>query len=156
MSKPERRPFFEGPGPLHPLLAAFLREWQQQTLFSGPQDWVFPSEKLNGKQPRVPNMLVEDHLRPAAAKAGVLAVEVNEQGVLGESPAPLGFHNLRHSLASFLVDANIDPKTVRTCCAKATHVPPCSGTRIARTRPSWRLRGRCWRPSCGATSQAVS
>jgi len=27
--------------------------------------------RLDGKQPRVPNMLVEDHFRPAAVKAGV-------------------------------------------------------------------------------------
>ena len=40
------------------------------------------------------NMLAEDHLRPAAVKAGVLKE--------GEK-ARFGFHNLRHSLASFLV-----------------------------------------------------
>jgi integrase len=39
-------------------------------------------------------MLVEDHLRPAAVKAGVL-----KQGEKGR----FGFHTLRHSLASFLV-----------------------------------------------------
>ncbi len=89
------------PVPLHSVLATFLRDWQQQTLFSGPEDWVFPSEKLNGKQPRVPNMLVEDHLRPAAAKAGVLSV-VKEDGVLVENDSRrFGFHNLRHSLAAF-------------------------------------------------------
>jgi len=49
-------------------------------------------------------MLVEDHLRPAAIKAGV-------------SLAPgtrFGFHNLRHSLATFLVNAGTDAKTVQT------------------------------------------
>jgi len=33
---------------------------------------VFASTRLKGKQPRVANMLVEDYLRPAAVKAGVL------------------------------------------------------------------------------------
>ena len=33
-------------------------------------DWVFPSFKLKGQQPRVANMLVEDYLRPAAVKCG--------------------------------------------------------------------------------------
>lgn len=104
----------KAPVPLHPLLAAFLREWQQQTLFSRPEDWVFPSEKLDGQQPRVANMLVEDYLRPAAAKAGVLSTEINQDGVLVENdPRRFGFHNLRHSLAAFLVDANVDPKTVQ-------------------------------------------
>ena len=49
-------------------------------------------------------MLVEDHLRPAAVKAKVIA----------ESDAcRFGFHNLRHSLASFLVRSKTDPKTVQ-------------------------------------------
>jgi hypothetical protein len=32
-----------------------------------PDDWLFPSVRRRGKQPRVANMLVEDYLRPAAA-----------------------------------------------------------------------------------------
>jgi len=50
-------------------------------------------------------MLVADYLRPAAIKAGVL--------VEGD-PRRFGFHNLRHSLASFLVRTKTDPKTVQS------------------------------------------
>jgi integrase len=71
----------------------------------GEAAWVFPSFKLKGKKPRVANMLVEDHLRPAAVAAGVL-----KQG----DTVRFGFHNLRHSLATFLVQAGKDPKTVQT------------------------------------------
>jgi site-specific recombinase XerD len=49
-------------------------------------------------------MLVEDHLRPAAVKAGVLKE--------GEK-VRFGFHNLRHSLATFLVRNGTDVKTVQ-------------------------------------------
>jgi integrase len=49
-------------------------------------------------------MLVEGHLRPAAIAAGVLQEHVAMR---------FGFHNLRHSLASFLVRTNTDPKTVQ-------------------------------------------
>jgi integrase len=77
-----------------PLLAGFIRQWQQQTASGQPTDWVFASTRLKGKQPRVANMPVEDYLRPAAVKAGVLKE--------GEK-VRFGFHNLRHSLASFLV-----------------------------------------------------
>jgi len=70
--------------------------------------------KLKGRQPRVANMLVEDHLRLAAAKAGILSSHQNEEGVLIEDdPRRFGFHNLRHSLASFLVRRKTDPKTVQ-------------------------------------------
>lgn len=92
------------PVPMVPVLAGFIREWQQQTPYSKPTDWVFASTRLKGKQPRVANMLVEDYLRPAAVKAGVLTE--------GEK-VRFGFHNLRHSLASFLVRQGKDPKTVQ-------------------------------------------
>ena len=59
-------------------------------------------------------MLVEDHLRMAAAKTGVLSSHQNEEGELVEDdPRRFGFHNLRHSLASFLVRSKTDPKTVQ-------------------------------------------
>jgi len=54
-----------------------------------------------GKQPRVANMLVESHLRPVAVKAGVLVKNCKVR---------FGFHNLRHSLASFLVRTKTDPE----------------------------------------------
>jgi integrase len=60
-------------------------------------------------------MLVEDYLRPAAARAGILSSYKDDDGRLVEDdPRRFGFHNLRHTLASFLVRINIDPKTVQT------------------------------------------
>jgi integrase len=52
----------KGPVPLHSLLADFMRLLKQKTTYSQTSVWVFPSTRLNGKQPRVANMLVEDHL----------------------------------------------------------------------------------------------
>jgi integrase len=94
----------KAPVPLGPVLAGFIREWQQQTPYGQPTDWVFPSTRLGGKQPRVANMLVEDYLRPAAVKVGVLKE--------GEK-VRFGYHTLRHSLASFLVRKGTDVKTVQ-------------------------------------------
>jgi hypothetical protein len=56
-----------------PLLARFLREWQGATVYAGPTDWEFASGKEKGRIPRVGNMLVSDHLRPNAIKAGYSA-----------------------------------------------------------------------------------
>lgn len=94
----------QAPVPMHLLLAEFMRTWQRQTPYSQPQDWLFPSLKLRGRKPRAANMLVEDYLRPAAVKAGVIAES---------DPCRFGFHNLRHSLASFLIRTKTDPKTVQ-------------------------------------------
>ena len=75
----------------------------------------FPQIRLKGQQPRVANMLVEDHLRPAAVKAGILLSHQDVQGQLvDDDPRRFGFHNLRHSLASFLIRIRTDPKTVQT------------------------------------------
>src|SRR2546426_9610267 len=72
--------------------------------YSQPSDWVFSSMKLKGRKPRCANTLVEDYLRPAAVKAGVLTKDDSRR---------FGYHNLRHSLASFLVRTKTDVKTVQ-------------------------------------------
>ena len=105
----------KGPVPLHPLLAEFMFRWKRETPYSQPGDWVFPSFKLKGQQPRVANMLVEDYLRPAAVKVGILSSQRDDEGrLVDDDPRRFGFHNLRHSLASFLVRIRTDPKTVQT------------------------------------------
>jgi integrase len=105
----------KGPVPLHPLLAEFMFRWKGKTPYSQPGDWVFPSFKLKGQQPRVANMLVEDYLRPAAVEVGILSSHRDDEGRLVDDDARrFGFHNLRHSLASFLVRIRTDPKTVQT------------------------------------------
>ena len=102
-------------GPLHPLLAEFMFRWKRKTPYSQPGDWVFPSFKLKGQQPRVANMLVENYLRPAAVKVGILSSHRDDEGrLVDDDPRRFGFHNLRHSLTSFLVRIRTDPKTVRT------------------------------------------
>src|SRR5579864_1282473 len=90
--------------PLHPLLAGFMQAWKNTTIYCQPTDWVFASFRCKGRQPRSASTLVADHLRPAAVAAGVLTKNDSRR---------FGFHNLRHSLASFLVRTKTDPKTVQ-------------------------------------------
>jgi integrase len=92
------------PVPMHPLLAAYLQNWKEETPYSNQAGWVFASAKMKGRQPRVANMLVSDYIRPAAVKAGIL--QENDE-------RRFGFHNFRHSLASFLVRIGTNPKTVQ-------------------------------------------
>jgi len=94
----------EAPATLSPMLAEFLQTWHRQTPYGQPTDWIFASSKLKGRQPRTASILGADHLRPAAIKAGV---------VLKGSGQRFGFHNLRHSLATFLINQEKDPKTVQ-------------------------------------------
>jgi hypothetical protein len=50
------------------ILAEFMFRWKQKTPYSQPGDWVFPSLKLKGQQPRVADLLVEDYLRTAGTR----------------------------------------------------------------------------------------
>jgi integrase len=87
------------PVPLHPLLATLLEAWRKETLYSAEEDFIFPSLRLRGKKPPRANILVADHLQPAARKAGIRG--------------QVGFHTLRRTLASALVANGNDPKLVQ-------------------------------------------
>src|SRR6266852_8159410 len=87
------------PVPLHPLLAALLEAWRKETPYASDQDFIFPSLRLKGKKPPRANMLVANHLQPAARKAGITG--------------QVGFHTLRRTLASALVANGNDPKLVQ-------------------------------------------
>ncbi len=84
---------------MDPVLAGFLKEWRAETLYGGNDDWIFPSIALKGKVPRSASSAAQDYLRPAAVYAGVI-----EEG----SRKRFGWHNLRHSLATFLA-GEVDP-----------------------------------------------
>jgi len=87
---------------LHPLVMGLLKHRRETTTYAGDDDFIFASDRLQGKRPRTPNMLVEDHLRPAAKRV----IEIPD----GHR---FGFHNLRHALTSFLVEIGTDPKTIQ-------------------------------------------
>jgi len=88
------------------VLADIMRLWHGETPYSRPLDWVFPSFKLRGRKPRTGSIMAQDYLRPAAVKAAILAAEDRRR---------FGFHNLRHSLASYLVtQTKTDVKTVQS------------------------------------------
>ena len=87
------------------LLADIMRQWQRQTSFAKPQDWVFPSFKLRGRKPRTGSIMAQDYRRPAAVKAGI-STEGDRRR--------FGFHSPRHSLAPYLVtQTRTDIKTVQ-------------------------------------------
>lgn len=87
---------------LHPLVMGVLKSWRKTTQYASDEDFIFASARRKGKVPRVPNMLVEDHLRPAAKQV----IEIPD----GHR---FGFHNLRHALTSFLVEIGTDSKTIQ-------------------------------------------
>ena len=113
----------KAPVAMHPVLGAHLKHWHEQTPYAAPADWVFASTKLKGSKPRCGSIASQTYLYPAAVKAGVFdsAEERNEHGnvvrvryvdLSGNPVRRWGWHNLRHSLASWLVSSGVDVKTV--------------------------------------------
>jgi integrase len=93
----------KAPVEMHETVAALLQAWRQETPYSNDSDFVFPSFKLHGKQPRLGSMIVQDYIRPAALAAGVIS----------EDCPRFGFHNLRHGLSTFLIENGHDPVVVQ-------------------------------------------
>jgi integrase len=91
------------PIPLGDMLAGTLKRWHAETPYGKPEDWIFPSMKLQGRKPLSASITAADRLRPAAIKAGIRL----------ESGQRFGFHNFRHSLATFLVSKGKDVKTIQ-------------------------------------------
>ncbi len=97
------------------LLLDVLAAWRNETMYADDEDYIFASKKLNGIQPRSGSQLVEDYIRPAAIRAGVIRVE---NGITydrdGEVVKRFGFHVLgRHSIATFLMDNQENPAVVQ-------------------------------------------
>ena len=91
------------PVPLGDLLADALRGWNQNSPYTKSDDWIFPSFKLKGKKPLSASIMAADKIRPAAIKAGIRL----------EPGQRFGFHNFRHSLATFLVSRGKDVKAIQ-------------------------------------------
>jgi integrase len=93
----------KAPVEMHETIAALLRAWRHETPYSKDSDFVFPSFKLHGKQPRLGSMIAQDYIRPAAVATGVIA----------EVCPRFGFYNLGHGLSTFLIENGHDPVVVQ-------------------------------------------
>jgi integrase len=90
---------------MHPVLGKCLRDWRKESLYFKDSDWVFPSIKSKGRIPRTASICGQDYLRPAAVKAGVIS-----EGYKGR----FGWHNLRHSLATFFGANEVHPAVTQS------------------------------------------
>jgi integrase len=84
---------------MHPALSQALRAWRRETLYGRDSDWIFASNMTKGKTPRSAGVAGQDYLRPAAVKAGVISDDYHGR---------FGWHNLRHSLGTYLADNDVN------------------------------------------------
>jgi site-specific recombinase XerD len=73
--------------------------WRRQSPYPMPEDWVFASSTVKGKQPYWPDKLMKRYIKPVARKAGITK--------------NIGWHTFRHSFGTLLKANGEDVKTVQ-------------------------------------------
>jgi len=87
------------PVPIDELTAAGLLTLKQETAYAEPDDWVFASEKVQGRMPPWADTLLDRFLQPAAKRAGITKW--------------VGFHTFRHTYSTLLKANGEDVKVVQ-------------------------------------------
>ena len=93
------------PVAMHPALADYLNDWRRESVYSKDPDWVFASVREKGRIPRSASTCGKKYLRPAAVAAGVISADDTSR---------FGWHNLRHSLATFFGSNGVHPSVIQT------------------------------------------
>jgi len=84
--------------PMHPSLKYSLREWRSQSLYNKPEDFVFPSERLQGSKPLDLASVLKKKIQPAFKRIGITGV---------------GWHTFRHSVGTMLAEMGEHQLTIR-------------------------------------------
>ena len=98
-----KTPTSEAPLPLAPELVEALLQWRSQASFTEPEDFVFASERQthqhpHGGGPRGDSVILKNHLKPAALRAGIGAI---------------GWHTFRHTNATVLEQVGVRMKVAQ-------------------------------------------
>jgi integrase len=87
------------PVPLDSYMAEDLLRWRRKSAYPTPDDYVFASETMRGKQPYWPDNLMKRHIRPVAKANGI--------------HKNIGWHTFRHTFGTLLKANGEDVKTVQ-------------------------------------------
>jgi len=87
------------PVPLESAVAEDLWLWKQNSPYSGPDDWVFPSHRKKGTQPIWLDTVLKRDIQPAAKRAGI--------------SKRIGWHTFRHTYSTLLKANGEDIKVVQ-------------------------------------------
>lgn len=87
------------PVPMDAGLADVLAQWRGVCPYNQDADFIFASPDKHGTQPYWPNAAMEDHIRPAAKRAGI--------------SKQIGWHTLRHTFGTLVKSQGADVATTQ-------------------------------------------
>jgi integrase len=87
------------PVPIDQFTAGELLVWQRESCYAQSEDWVFASERVQGRMPPWADTLLDRFLQPAAKRAGISKW--------------VGFHSFRHTYSTLLKANGEDVKVVQ-------------------------------------------
>jgi integrase len=87
------------PVPIDEFTADELLAWKCETCYAASNDWVFASERVQGRMPPWADTLLDRFLQPAAKRAGITKW--------------VGFHTFRHTYSTLLKANGEDVKVVQ-------------------------------------------
>jgi integrase len=93
------------PLPMDEGLAEVLTRWREMAPYNQDGDYIFASPHKNGKQPYWPNAAMEDHIRPAAVRAGI--------------QKRVGWHTFRHTFGTLVNSNGADVATTQSLMRRA-------------------------------------
>jgi len=76
-----------------------LLAWRQESMYIGPDDWVWASPQRKGNQPLWLSTIMRYYIQPAAKRAGI--------------QKKIGWHTFRHTFSSLVKSLGIDAKVVQ-------------------------------------------
>lgn len=87
------------PVPMDKRLAGVLVRWRETAPYGQDGDYIFASPDKHGTQPYWPNAAMEDHIRPAALRAGI--------------QKRVGWHTFRHTFGTLVNSEGADVATTQ-------------------------------------------
>jgi integrase len=85
--------------PIDERVAADLWLWKEKTRYGDANDWIFPSNRNQGKAPCWPGVVMQKVIRPAALRAGIRK--------------KIGWHTFRHTYSTLLIANGENVKVVQ-------------------------------------------
>ena len=76
-----------------------LIAWRQESMYTGPDDWIWASPHRKGKQPLWLSTIMRYYIQPAVKRAGI--------------DKSVGWHTFRHTFSSLVKSLGVDAKVVQ-------------------------------------------